>query len=592
MTCYSCGGNPGTWCQQCLPADDTWIAPVDKLPDVFMGDRDHLYMTPDGNFWALSPDRTKWMKVNGQGSNYKAGAGIRLDGDTIVNTQPNRDQSLSVSGKTLSISNGNSVTLPEDKQSLSLNGRTISITGGNSITLPEDRDTIYNDTELKRRIQAVEERTDNFVTGVAVSRNGNKVKLTYTFVNGAPKEVEFEDKDTITLAYDDSAIKARIKSLEDKPHRTVTRNINRTFEDFLSMGGVSSLRDVMEIPATNIVDGDLKEGDFINVEISDRSDPHNPLARLGVIYRVDRLDGGNAIVSKVPNSQKILGTGIQELRKEGNKLFISGGNSVDLPSPSTSYDDTDVKKRLTSLENKPDNDTKYSVTGDGLNMENNVIRFRGRGTYRVATTYNSSKYLVNDFIPLKSEYRTDKGSHSDHLKYSIEYDGTNTGSYLTNFFSMLTNMTLSYNVKGSLLGITTNISGTNNTTNTQLSNFSMFANNSFSGEIPLIYTDYVTIFLGLSCSIDTEKAEKYNSIQLRPYMKFGIKGTDGYKEYLHKVTYNELDSSEQASIEVKDGDNVVASLNFTFNNTRLYWKYIKPSLLLDRSSDNKSYYYD
>lgn len=77
----------------------------------------------------------------------------------------------------------------------------------------------YDDAELKRRIQAVESRTDNFVNDVNVSREGNKVKITYNFVDKTSKEIEFEDNDTVTLAYDDTALKNRIKSLEDKPDK-------------------------------------------------------------------------------------------------------------------------------------------------------------------------------------------------------------------------------------------------------------------------------------------------------------------------------------------------------------------------------------
>lgn len=77
----------------------------------------------------------------------------------------------------------------------------------------------YDDAELKRRIQAVESRTDNFVNDVSVSREGNKVKITYNFVDKTSKEIEFEDKDTVTLAYDDTALKNKIKSLEDKPDK-------------------------------------------------------------------------------------------------------------------------------------------------------------------------------------------------------------------------------------------------------------------------------------------------------------------------------------------------------------------------------------
>ena len=129
-----------------MPAQDTWVAPVDKLPDVFMGDRDHMYLLPNGDLFILSPDRTRWIKVNGT---------------------------------------------------------------GNSVA--------YDDAELKRRLTQLEGKTDNFVSGIGVSREGNKVKLTYTFIDGTRKEVEFEDKDTKSIAYDDTALKSRVKALEDKP---------------------------------------------------------------------------------------------------------------------------------------------------------------------------------------------------------------------------------------------------------------------------------------------------------------------------------------------------------------------------------------
>lgn len=87
----------------------------------------------------------------------------------------------------------------------------------------------YDDTEVLNRIKALEGKTDNFVSEVTVSREGNKVKLKYTRVDGTSSEVEFDDKDTISMAYDDTALKERIKALEakedsDKQTLTLTGN--------------------------------------------------------------------------------------------------------------------------------------------------------------------------------------------------------------------------------------------------------------------------------------------------------------------------------------------------------------------------------
>lgn len=87
----------------------------------------------------------------------------------------------------------------------------------------------YDDTEVLNRIKALEGKTDNFVSDVTVSREGNKVKLKYTRVDGTSSEVEFDDKDTISMAYDDTAIKERVTALEgkedsDKQTLTLTGN--------------------------------------------------------------------------------------------------------------------------------------------------------------------------------------------------------------------------------------------------------------------------------------------------------------------------------------------------------------------------------
>ena len=99
------------------------------------------------------------------GTTYTAGSGITISGGVISavdNSASNEYQTLSLSGSTLSISNGNNVTLPtgttytagtgitisgnaisavdasttNEIQTLSLSGNTLSISGGNSITLP------------------------------------------------------------------------------------------------------------------------------------------------------------------------------------------------------------------------------------------------------------------------------------------------------------------------------------------------------------------------------------------------------------------------------------------------------------------------
>lgn len=126
-----------------------------------------------------------------------------------------------------------------DKQTLSLFDTTLSISNGNSVELPK-----YDDSEVKKQIKAVdgrvtnlEEKTKNFITDAQVSKEGSTVKLSYTKLDGSVKEIDFEDNDTLALAYDDEPIKARIKALEDKP------DVDTIYDDSAIQKRVKALED-------------------------------------------------------------------------------------------------------------------------------------------------------------------------------------------------------------------------------------------------------------------------------------------------------------------------------------------------------------
>lgn len=95
----------------------------------------------------------------------------------------------------------------------------------------------YDDTEVLNRIKALEGKTDNFVSDVTVSRDGNKVKLTYTRVDGSSSEVEFDDKDTVSVAYDDTALKERVQALEAKEDK------DTVYDDSALKARVTALED-------------------------------------------------------------------------------------------------------------------------------------------------------------------------------------------------------------------------------------------------------------------------------------------------------------------------------------------------------------
>lgn len=200
---------------------------------------------------------------------------------------------VSIDGDNIVLNGVNNINYKHPKQELTLSGNELSISDGNSVTLPSGS-VAYDDTELKGRVTTLENKTDNFVSNVGVSREGNTVKLTYTMVNGDSKEVEFTDNDTVSVAYDDSALRGRIEALEKKPDKDTVYDDSDLKEQVNDLGNsvASALHDISEI-------------------------------------RVNNESRFNALESKDDNDK-------QTLTLEGNTLSISNGNSVELPTTTAS----------------------------------------------------------------------------------------------------------------------------------------------------------------------------------------------------------------------------------------------------------------
>ena len=198
-------------------------------------------------------------------------------------------------------------------QTLSIKDRTVSISGGNSIELPPDKDTIYDDSDLKRRVKDLEDKPDRDNQRLEI--NGRTVTIT----GGNSIELP-EDHDTV---YDDTALKKRVSDLEAKPDNDKqTLSIN---DRTISISNGNSI----ELPA----DKDT---------VYDDSD---------VKRRLTDLE------NKQDNDK-------QTLALNGRNLSISNGNSVELPAGDIAYDDTALKKRVSDLEAKPDNDKQTLSIND------------------------------------------------------------------------------------------------------------------------------------------------------------------------------------------------------------------------------------
>lgn len=503
MGCTTCSGNPNTWCTQCMPAEDTWVAPVDKLPDVFMGDRDHMYLLPNGDLFILSPDRTRWIKVNGQG-------------------------------------------------------------GG----------VTYDDTAVINRLKALEGKTDNFISSVNVSRNGNRVKLTYTLVDGTIKEVEFEDKDTVALAYDDSALKARVKALEDKPVTPTEVNTFFAKGDISGNGTSQNVRVTKDklVNADTIKVGDTVVDHYWNKElynigmfkvasvdgntvtlngVNDLTYNH-PKQSLTLSDRVLSISEGNSVTLPSDN---------QTLTLNGNTLSISNGNSIELPA---------------SVEPK-----EYRARGNGLLLD-------ADGTFHIEMATDTARQVPYNtknggfFKKLTPENRTifkpNFGYDTlDNQLYSIDNDGTIRRNTILEA-GLILDYAGSYDY-GDLHKSFSSESVTLSVLST--------SSQGISGSASFIQPQELELEVGILAIWNSNNKVVFRFI---PKIVWTIITESKAEHYTHFITKEELESEEPIEIEVKKNEEVIGRLNMTIKNAKFFMQSVQGTVVLKNPTDNKYYY--
>lgn len=222
----------------------------------------------------------------------------------------------------------------------------------------------YDDTEVLNRIKALEGKTDNFVSEVTVSREGNKVKLKYTRVDGTSSEVEFDDKDTISMAYDDTALKERIKALEAKEDKDT---------------------------------------------VYDDTEVKNRLTALEAKEDKDTIYDDSALKARVEALEAKEDSDKQTLTLTGNELSISNGNSVTIPvGVAKEFAVTSDTEGVVVTKTEADATTTYNV-----NLDDALNKF-----YKKAETY--TKQEVDNLLTKQENKATDltvyRGAFTDRSK--------------------------------------------------------------------------------------------------------------------------------------------------------------------------------
>ena len=247
-----------------------------------------------------------------------------------------------------------------DNQTLTLEDHTLSISGGNAVTLPKyddsalkasveelkakDTELANKDQELTNEINTLKAKTDNFVSGVSVNKEGNKVKLTYSYVDGSNKEVEFEDSDTVTLAYDDTAVKERLTALEAK-------------EDKDTIYNDAEVKAQIQAVDTK-ADNNKQAQDTKNTELENR------IGALESKEDKDTIYDDSALKTKV-----------SELTDKDTALDARISALETKPDKDTVYDDTALKAKVEELSNRVTTDeSAQTIKNDAQDAEIQALK--------------------------------------------------------------------------------------------------------------------------------------------------------------------------------------------------------------------------
>ena len=245
--------------------------------------------------------------------------------------------------------------------------------------------------------------------------------------------------------YDDTGVNKRLDSIEnefdtnkDKTDQRLTLLENKPDKDNqeLSISGNNlsiSGGNTVEIPQPDlrVLDNFTTKEYVESLVKSSKYDPQPVLDRLQLLENrsdKDTVYDDTDLKNRVKTLEDKPNKPNQTLSINDRTISISGGNSIELPiDKDTIYDDTYLKKRVSVLESKPDKDTVTKVvsTSNGVNVSSSVdsnittydinIDKALDNYYDKAKTYTKDE--VNEIVNKQEQKATDitvyKGKFSD-----------------------------------------------------------------------------------------------------------------------------------------------------------------------------------
>lgn len=202
----------------------------------------------------------------------------------------------------------------------------------------QDKDTVYDDTPLKERVTALESKA---IEGGAYDDSDLRNRV-----------VALESKEDKDTKYDDTDLRNRVTNLENKPPLDTS--------EFVTNQALESKGYIKDV--SNLVTKDELENKHFLTEHQNLSSlvTKQELENKGYLTSHQPLDN---LVTKEELSTKGY---VTEEALNGKGYITSHQDLSEYAKKSEAYNDTDIKQRLTTLENKPNIDTSNFITNEQL----------------------------------------------------------------------------------------------------------------------------------------------------------------------------------------------------------------------------------
>ena len=255
-----------------------------------------------------------------------------------------------------------------------------------------DKDTVYDDTPLKERVTALESKA---IEGGAYDDSDLRNRV-----------VALESKEDKDTKYDDTDLKNRVTTLENKPPLDTSEFVtNQVLE---SKGYIKDV--------SNLVTKDELENKHFLTEHQDLSSLVTKQELEEKQYLTTHQDISNLVTKDELASKNYL-TEHQPLTEVNNRLEVLEAKQDN----DTVYNDEPIKERLTVLENKPNVDLTNYVTSEQLENKNYLTQHQSLDNLVTKEELNSKGYLtehqpLTDYVS-KQELE-DKGYLTQHQDLS------------------------------------------------------------------------------------------------------------------------------------------------------------------------------